>query len=132
MTDQTNRRDLFKGAAVAGAAAVAGPVFAQAAPAAAPAVPVQVEAALQEHPGVADSIVVGVPDEQWGEVVVAYVVRTPDRLPEDDVAAARRGDGDRHGEDEDREPARHARRAAGQRDRRRLARGAIRARRGRS
>ncbi|NYD89682.1 SDR family oxidoreductase [Sphingomonas melonis] len=39
MTDQTNRRDLFKGAAVAGAAAVAAPAFAQAAPAAAPADP---------------------------------------------------------------------------------------------
>lgn len=31
MTDQTNRRDLFKGAAVAGVAAAAGPAFAQAA-----------------------------------------------------------------------------------------------------
>ena len=50
--------------------------------------PVQVEAALQEHPGVADSIVVGVADEQWGEVVTAYVVRAPRGLPEDDVAAA--------------------------------------------
>ncbi|WP_228516883.1 AMP-binding enzyme [Curtobacterium sp. VKM Ac-1376] len=28
--------------------------------------PVQVEAVLQEHPGVADSIVVGVPDPRWG------------------------------------------------------------------
>jgi acyl-CoA synthetase (AMP-forming)/AMP-acid ligase II len=50
--------------------------------------PVQVEGALQEHPGVADSIVVGVPDERWGEVVTAYVVRAPGRLPEDDAAAA--------------------------------------------
>ncbi|ROP74462.1 class I adenylate-forming enzyme family protein [Curtobacterium sp. PhB115] len=50
--------------------------------------PVQVEAVLQEHPGVADSIVVGVPDERWGEVVSAYVIRAPERLPEDDVAAA--------------------------------------------
>jgi len=50
--------------------------------------PVQVEAALQEHPGVADSIVVGVPDERWGEVVTAYVVRAPGRLPEDDATAA--------------------------------------------
>ncbi|MFS0729576.1 AMP-binding protein [Curtobacterium sp. 1P10AnD] len=50
--------------------------------------PVQVEAALQEHPGVADSIVVGVPDEQWGEVVTAFVVRAPGRLPEDDTEAA--------------------------------------------
>ena len=37
--------------------------------------PVQVEAVLNEHPGVADSLVVGLPDERWGEVVVAYVVR---------------------------------------------------------
>jgi acyl-CoA synthetase (AMP-forming)/AMP-acid ligase II len=36
--------------------------------------PVQVEAVLNEHPGVADSAVVGLPDAQWGEVVVAYVV----------------------------------------------------------
>jgi acyl-CoA synthetase (AMP-forming)/AMP-acid ligase II len=50
--------------------------------------PVQVEATLQEHPGVADSVVVGVPDERWGEVVTAYVVRAPGRLPEDDVEAA--------------------------------------------
>lgn len=50
--------------------------------------PVQVEAALQEHPGVADSIVVGVPDEQWGEIVTAFVVRAPGRLPEDDTEAA--------------------------------------------
>ncbi|NQW92213.1 AMP-binding protein [Curtobacterium sp. VKM Ac-2861] len=50
--------------------------------------PVQVEAALQEHPGVADSIVVGIPDERWGEVVTAYVVRAAGRLPDDDVAAA--------------------------------------------
>ncbi|QSB24386.1 class I adenylate-forming enzyme family protein [Curtobacterium sp. 24E2] len=50
--------------------------------------PVQVEAALQEHPGVADSIVVGIPDERWGEVVTAYVVRTAGRLPDDDDAAA--------------------------------------------
>jgi acyl-CoA synthetase (AMP-forming)/AMP-acid ligase II len=36
---------------------------------------VQVEAALNEHPGVADAAVVGVPDPRWGELVVAYVVR---------------------------------------------------------
>jgi acyl-CoA synthetase (AMP-forming)/AMP-acid ligase II len=36
--------------------------------------PTQVEAVLNEHPAVADSIVVGVPDERWGELVVAYVV----------------------------------------------------------
>ncbi|MDE3134743.1 MAG: AMP-binding protein [Acidobacteriota bacterium] len=36
--------------------------------------PTQVEAVLNEHPGVSDSVVVGVPDERWGELVVAYVV----------------------------------------------------------
>ncbi|MBT1667676.1 class I adenylate-forming enzyme family protein [Curtobacterium flaccumfaciens] len=50
--------------------------------------PVQVEAVLQEHPGVADSIVVGVPDPRWGEVVTAYIVRADDRLPADDAEAA--------------------------------------------
>jgi len=37
--------------------------------------PVQVEAVLTEHPGIADAVVVGAPDPQWGELVVAYVVR---------------------------------------------------------
>ncbi|HEX4308127.1 MAG TPA: AMP-binding protein [Solirubrobacterales bacterium] len=36
--------------------------------------PVQVEEILNEHPGVADSCVVGLPDERWGELIVAYVV----------------------------------------------------------
>jgi acyl-CoA synthetase (AMP-forming)/AMP-acid ligase II len=36
--------------------------------------PAQVEAVLNEHPGISDSVVVGVPDPQWGELVVAYVV----------------------------------------------------------
>jgi acyl-CoA synthetase (AMP-forming)/AMP-acid ligase II len=36
--------------------------------------PTQIEAVLAEHPGVADSAVVGLPDERWGEIVVAYVV----------------------------------------------------------
>jgi acyl-CoA synthetase (AMP-forming)/AMP-acid ligase II len=41
--------------------------------------PTQVEAILAEHPGIADAAVVGLPDERWGEVVVAYVVaRDPD------------------------------------------------------
>ncbi len=42
--------------------------------------PVQVEAVLAEHPGVADCAVVGVPDERWGELVVAYVVRADAEL----------------------------------------------------
>jgi acyl-coenzyme A synthetase/AMP-(fatty) acid ligase len=36
--------------------------------------PVQVEEVLNSHPLVSDSIVVGLPDERWGEIVVAYVV----------------------------------------------------------
>jgi len=50
--------------------------------------PVQVEAVLQEHPGVADSIVTGVPDERWGEVVTAYVIRAERGLPSEDADAA--------------------------------------------
>ena len=36
--------------------------------------PVQVEAVLNEHPMIADSLVVGLPDQRWGEIVIAYVV----------------------------------------------------------
>jgi fatty-acyl-CoA synthase len=37
--------------------------------------PAEVESALSEHPAVADVAVVGVPDERWGEVGAAFVVR---------------------------------------------------------
>jgi fatty-acyl-CoA synthase len=36
--------------------------------------PAEVESVLHEHPAVADAAVVGVPDERWGEVGVAFVV----------------------------------------------------------
>jgi acyl-CoA synthetase (AMP-forming)/AMP-acid ligase II len=36
--------------------------------------PREVEEALIEHPGVAEACVVGAPDEEWGEVVVAFIV----------------------------------------------------------
>jgi acyl-CoA synthetase (AMP-forming)/AMP-acid ligase II len=49
--------------------------------------PTQVEAVLTEHPGIADAVVVGVPEERWGEVVVAYVVRSD---PQVDAAACER------------------------------------------
>jgi acyl-coenzyme A synthetase/AMP-(fatty) acid ligase len=42
--------------------------------------PVQVEEVLNEHPLVRESIVVGVPDTRWGEVVVAYVVAAEEGL----------------------------------------------------
>ena len=36
--------------------------------------PAEVEAVLHEHPAIADAAVVGVPDERWGEIGVAFVV----------------------------------------------------------
>ena len=42
--------------------------------------PTQVEAVLTEHPGITDAAVVGLPDERWGELVVAYVVPADDTL----------------------------------------------------
>ena len=42
--------------------------------------PVQVEEVLNEHPSVTDVIVVGLPDERWGEIVVAYVQTSDQEL----------------------------------------------------
>src|SRR6202012_4122759 len=42
--------------------------------------PTKVEAVLNEHPGVSDSAVVGLPDERWGELILAYVVRSDSGL----------------------------------------------------
>ncbi len=39
--------------------------------------PEEVEAALKAHPGVADAVVVGVPDEKWGQRVAAVVLPRP-------------------------------------------------------
>ncbi|MGQ4513856.1 AMP-binding protein [Streptomyces sp. DW26H14] len=46
--------------------------------------PVQVEEVLGEHPGVADSAVVGLPDPEWGQLVTAYVVRRDPALSVED------------------------------------------------
>jgi 3-oxocholest-4-en-26-oate---CoA ligase len=43
--------------------------------------PEEVEAALKGHPDVFDAVVVGVPDERWGERVVALVEPRPDADP---------------------------------------------------
>ena len=40
--------------------------------------PAQVELAIHRHPAVLEAAVVGVPDDHWGESVLAYVVLKPD------------------------------------------------------
>jgi len=45
--------------------------------------PDEVEAALKSHPEIADAMVVGVPDERFGERVVALVVLRKDEVPDD-------------------------------------------------
>ncbi|MDR3453038.1 MAG: AMP-binding protein [Rhodoferax sp.] len=39
--------------------------------------PREVEEALLTHPGVSEASVVGQPDAEWGEAVIAFIVRTP-------------------------------------------------------
>lgn len=49
---------------------------------------IEVEDAVFSHPDVAEVAVIGVPDEKWGELVLALVVRTPgSTLTEDDLIA---------------------------------------------
>jgi acyl-CoA synthetase (AMP-forming)/AMP-acid ligase II len=50
--------------------------------------PAEIEAALDQHPGIYDVAVFGIPSEQWGEVVHATVVRSPGSgLTADEVTA---------------------------------------------
>ena len=44
--------------------------------------PSEVERALCRHPGVLEALVIGVPDERWGEAVKAMVVLRPGESPE--------------------------------------------------
>jgi acyl-CoA synthetase (AMP-forming)/AMP-acid ligase II len=43
--------------------------------------PTEVENALTAHPHVAEAAVIGVPDERWGEAVIAFVVSPVDHRP---------------------------------------------------
>jgi fatty-acyl-CoA synthase len=47
--------------------------------------PEEVEEVLKEHPGVTDAVVLGVPDDEWGQVVAAVVATTGDDAPDADV-----------------------------------------------
>ena len=47
--------------------------------------PNEVEAVVAEHPGVADTAVVGVPDDECGEIVVAFVTKKDPALTEEAV-----------------------------------------------
>jgi len=50
--------------------------------------PAEVERVLDGFDGVSESAVVGVPDDEWGERVVAYVVRADPDLTADDIERA--------------------------------------------
>ena len=43
--------------------------------------PAEIENVLEGHPGVAEAVVVGAPDERWGEYVHAFVVPAPEQQP---------------------------------------------------
>lgn len=47
--------------------------------------PARVEEALERHPGVAEAAVVGVPDEEWGQRVVALIVAADGAQPGSDA-----------------------------------------------
>jgi acyl-CoA synthetase (AMP-forming)/AMP-acid ligase II len=50
--------------------------------------PVEVENALRGHPDVADVAVIGLPDDKWGERVVAVIVAKPGTAPSKDSIVA--------------------------------------------
>jgi long-chain acyl-CoA synthetase len=47
--------------------------------------PNEVEAVIATHPGVADTAVVGVPDDECGEIVVAFVSKKDPAVTEEDI-----------------------------------------------
>jgi len=49
---------------------------------------IEVEDAIFQHPDVTEVAVIGIPDEKWGELVTALVVKSPGSpLTEDEVIA---------------------------------------------
>ncbi len=53
--------------------------------------PAEIESVLHEHPLVADAAVVGIPDERWGEVGVAFVVLDGEDCTTDELIEFCRG-----------------------------------------
>ena len=51
--------------------------------------PAEIENVLHEHPAVAEAAVVGVPDERWGEVGLAFVVLRGEATEEELLALCR-------------------------------------------
>jgi long-chain acyl-CoA synthetase len=49
--------------------------------------PAEVEAALLTHTAVGDAAVIGVPDDEWGESVLAVIEPQPGVEPSDELAA---------------------------------------------
>jgi len=50
--------------------------------------PAEIESALEEHPDVYEAAVIGIPSEEWGEAVHAFVVLRPGAdLTADDITA---------------------------------------------
>jgi acyl-CoA synthetase (AMP-forming)/AMP-acid ligase II len=49
--------------------------------------PEEVEEAVKQHPAIADVVVVGVPDERFGEAVTAVVAPAPGETPDEDEIA---------------------------------------------
>ena len=58
----------------------------------------EIEAALASHPAVAELAIVGVPDERWGQRIVACAVPTPGHALADDPAALLAALAEHHGE----------------------------------
>jgi len=50
--------------------------------------PSEIEAVLHEHPLVAEATVVGVPDDEWGETPVAFVIKKADAVIDDGTLIA--------------------------------------------